>query len=396
MADSFTVEHFAPKQPSLRVALVTETYPPEVNGVAFTVEQVVRGLQDQCHQVQLIRPRQPNADGRIDSASHEQVLMRGWQIPRYPHLRMGVPAKKALHALWVQRRPDVVHIATEGPLGWSALRAARKLRLPVTTDFRTNFHAYSRYYGMGWLKKPITAYLRQFHNQADRTMVPTAGLMDELTALRFERLLVVSRGIDAQRFHPQHRSTELRASWGVQAHEPVVLSVGRLAPEKNLDLLVQAYQAMRTVNPALRLVVVGDGPSYDEVRQRCPDALLVGEQRGDALARYYASADIFLFPSLTETYGNVTPEAMASGLAVVAFDYAAAAELIRHGENGLLAARDDAAAFVRRATDLAVNPALLQALRQNARASTQARDWKRIVAQIEQVWHDLLGTQRVI
>lgn len=389
-AHALMVEHFAPALRSLRIALVTETYPPEVNGVALTVERLLRGLQARHHELQLVRPRQDRLEQPADEDGLEQVLTRGLPIPRYPHLRMGLPAKKNLLSMWTLRRPDLVHIATEGPLGWSALQAARKLKLPVSSDFRTNFHAYSRHYGFAFIQKPIAAYLRRFHNQANCTMVPTAELQAQLSAMGFERMKVVARGVDARRFHPDRRDPALRAQWGVGPDDRVVLSVGRLAMEKNLDLLARTFAAMQALDPRLRLVVVGDGPARQHLQQRCPQALLVGAQRGDDLARHYASADLFLFPSLTETYGNVTPEAMASGLAVLAFDYAAAAELIRHGHNGVLAPMGDEEAFVRRACDLVSNPLLVAQMRLAARQTAIAQDWEHIIDEVEAVWGELL------
>lgn len=387
--EALLVEHLPVPRPSLRVAVVTETYPPEVNGVAVTLQQLVLRLQASNHQIQLIRPRQP-LDHKERQACTDELLVRGLEIPRYPQLRLGMPMKRALVAQWSRQRPDLVHVATEGPLGWSAVQAARQLRLPLSTDFRTNFHAYSQHYGIGWLRKPIAAYLRKFHNLADCTMVPSSDLLQDLCAQGFERLMVVARGVDAARFSPVHRSEALRAQWGVAADQPVLLSVGRLAREKNLDLLVRSWQAMRARQPDLKLVVVGDGPSRNALAQACPEALLVGAQSGDALARHYASADLFVFPSVTETYGNVTPEALASGLAVLAFDYAAAAELIRHGDNGLLAPRGDEAAFLSSAMDMVNNPALVQRLRERGRATTLTQDWGQIARQVEAVWHQLL------
>src|SRR5262245_14165717 len=154
---------------SLRVATVTETWPPEVNGVAQTAARFVEGLRALGHEIQLVRPRQ----SPLDSARTDEILMRGMALPRYPSLRLGLPAKSALVRLWTLRRPDALHVVTEGPLGWSALAAAEKLRLPVVSDFRTNFHAYSSHYGVGWLKKPILAYLRKFHNRTLATLVPS-------------------------------------------------------------------------------------------------------------------------------------------------------------------------------------------------------------------------------
>ncbi len=390
--EALLVEHLPVPRPSLRVAVVTETYPPEVNGVAVTLQQLVLRLQASHHQIQLIRPRQP-LDHQQHRAGADELLVRGLEIPRYPQLRLGMPMKRALVAQWSRQRPDLVHVATEGPLGWSAVQAARQLRLPLSTDFRTNFHAYSQHYGIGWLRKPIAAYLRKFHNLADCTMVPSSDLLQDLCAQGFERLMVVARGVDAARFSPVHRSEALRAQWGVAPDQPVLLSVGRLAREKNLDLLVRSWQAMRARQPDLKLVVVGDGPSRNALAQACPEALLVGAQSGDALARHYASADLFVFPSVTETYGNVTPEALASGLAVLAFDYAAAAELIRHGDNGLLAPRGDEAAFLSSAMDMVNNPALVQRLRERGRATTLTQDWGQIARQVEAVWHQLLSAR---
>ena len=374
--------------PTLRIALVTETYPPEVNGVAGTVAQVVSGLTARGHTVQLVRPQQTLAD-RLpllhSSRGFEQVLLPGLPIPGYPQLKMGLPAGATLRRLWSAQRPDVVHIATEGPLGWSALRAARQLGLPVCSDFRTNFQAYASHYGLAWLRRPIGAYLRHFHNRCAYTMVPTSLLRDELGAQGFERLEVVSRGVDTERFHPAHRSAELRRNWGANDNTQVVLCVGRLAAEKNLGTVVATFSAMQQVRAASTLVFVGDGPARAELQAVCPLALFAGTRDGADLAAHYASADVFLFPSMTETFGNVTIEAMASGLPVVAYHHAAAATLIQPGVNGLLAALGQAGEFVRLALQLTRHPVAAQAMGGNARTSAQSMGWPQVIAQIEAV-----------
>lgn len=381
--DATWADELLPAQRPLRVAMVTETYPPEVNGVAATLARVVEGLRQRGHELQLIRPRQ----GRADSAGAEhgfaEMLVRGLPIPRYPQLRMGLPARHALIQRWREHRPDAVHLVTEGPLGWSALQAALQLRLPVVSDFRTNFHAYSRHYGVGWLRRPVMAYMRRFHNRTACTMVPTEGLRRELAAAGFEGLRVVARGVDTRRFDPARRSDELRASWGAGPDTMVALCVGRLAPEKNLDAVLGAVEVMRRTDPRLLLVLVGDGPDRARLMQRCPDAVFAGLRRGDDLAAHYASADTFLFPSMTETFGNVVPEAMASGLAVVAFDHAAAGQLVRHGENGLLARLDDPAGFCSMARRLAGALPQARALGLRARETARQLDWGRIIEAIE-------------
>lgn len=388
------VNDYLPLRRSLRVAVVTETYPPEVNGVAATIARVVEGLRTRQHEVQLIRPRQDKSDLADPAHSNNtderfsEVLLRGLPIPRYPQLKMGMPSKRALVALWTKQRPDVVHLVTEGPLGWSALQAAMRLKLPVVSDFRTNFHAYSRHYGVAWLHNPIMAYLRKFHNRTACTMVPTVPLKDELTAAGFCRLKVVARGVDTRLFDPARRSPALRHSWGADEHTQVVLCVGRLAPEKNLATLASTFEAMRAAGARLKLVLVGDGPARASLRARCPDAVFAGVRHGEDLAAHYASADVFLFPSVTETFGNVVPEAMASGLAVLAYDYAAAGQLIRHGESGLLARYDDSAELLRIAVRLAGDAAQARALGGHARAVAGRLDWERIVASIEAEYDD--------
>jgi glycosyltransferase involved in cell wall biosynthesis len=378
----------------LCIALVTETYPPEVNGVALTVARMAQGLRQRGHELQLVRPRQPGDAADPVRSPQREVLLRGAPIPCYPNLRLGLPAGRELRTLWRNRRPDLVHIATEGPLGWSALRAARALGIVVTSDFRTNFQAYSGHYRLGWLSGAIAAYLRRFHNQAGCTMVPTEALRAELQAAGFERIVVVARGVDTQLFDPARRSDSLRQQWGAAADDGVVLYVGRLAAEKNLDALLQAYAAMKQLNPRLHLVLVGDGPLRQQLAQRCPEAVFAGQRSGTDLAAHYASADLFLFPSLTETFGNVTPEAMASGLPVLAFDHAAAGQLIEHGENGWLAPCGDAGALVQLARSLSHEPAALRRAGHAARRSALELGWDGIVRQVETVFVSALIAHR--
>ncbi len=384
-AAEFTCQTLPSMRPQLRIAVVTETYPPEVNGVAMTLGRLVNGLQARNHQVQLIRPRQHADDQPQPTATLSEHLQRGIALPRYEGLKMGLPAKAALTRLWTKHRPDVVQIATEGPLGWSALAAANKLRLPVASDFHTNFHSYSSHYGFGLLRRAIVAYLRKFHNKADVTLVPTEGIRRELLAHGYENIEVIGRGVDTRLFHPARRDPALRAHWGVADDETVALYVGRLAAEKNLALVFRAFDAMRAAHPATRLVLVGDGPERAVWEARRPDAIFCGTRIGEDLAAHYASGDVFLFPSLTETWGNVTIEAMASGLAVVAYDCAAAEEVIRHGENGLKAEPEDEAAFIAQAVSLAPAAALQRRLGNAAAARAAQLSWDAIVDGFERV-----------
>lgn len=386
-ADDILVDDLPAPRHSRRLAVVTETYPPEVNGVAMSMARVVDGLHRRNHDVQLIRPRQPASMTAPLSGNPaiDEVLTKGLPVPLYPSLRMGVPSKRALVKLWSLRRPDVVHIATEGPLGWSALQAAQHLALPVTSDYRTNFHAYGKHYRLGLLSKPIMGYLRKFHNRCDATMVPTETMRVLLAERGFERLSVVGRGVDAQRFDPARRSAAMRESWGAGPDDLVMGYVGRLAPEKNLGVVLAAFEAVRAMQPRARLVFVGDGPMRAELAARVPDAVFAGQRSGDDLAAHYAGLDLFLFASLTETFGNVTTEAMASGCAVVAFESAAAGELIRSGVNGWLAGPGKEDAFVAAARVAALDANARRVVAEAARATARRLDWSDITARFESV-----------
>ena len=379
---------------SLCIAMVTETYPPEVNGVARTVALIAAGLRARGHRIELVRPRQGRDDRPFVEDGFSERLRPGFPIPRYPQLRMGLPSKSLLARAWLEQRPDLVHIATEGPLGWSALSAARSLGIPVASDFHTNFHAYSGHYGFGWFARAVTGYLRRFHNRADCTLVPTDELAGELGHSGFERLRVVGRGVDSAVFSPAKRSAELRARWGAGEDTPVVLCVSRFAPEKNFPLVLETYRAMRAAQPETRLVLVGDGPLLPELRAAGHGSVVAGRLVNGELSAHYASADIFLFPSSTETFGNVTLESMASGLAVVAYDYAAARQHIVHGRSGLLAARDDRVGFIEQATALARDLPRARTLGRHARSSAEPLGWDRAIGDFESVLLQTIAARR--
>jgi glycosyltransferase involved in cell wall biosynthesis len=370
--------------PSLHVSVVTETYPPDINGVALTVARWVEGLRRRNCRVDLVRVRQSANDVLDIAPASEALCVPGFRIPGYPQLQAGWPAGSALQAHWRQTRPDLVHVVTEGPLGRSALRVAQRLGIPVSTSFHTNFHQYSHHYRLGWLANPITAYLRHFHNQSAQTLVPTQELADHLRLLGFRHTQVLARGVDTHLFNPQRRDSMLRQRWGLTPSGLGVLYVGRLAAEKNLELAIAAFQAIRRLRPEARFILVGDGPLTPRLHARHPSFVYCGMRQGEDLASHYASADLFLFPSLTETFGNVVIEALASGLPVAAFDYAAARAHVEPRRCGVLAPFGDAHAFIAAATTLSRDAATLAAMSQAARQAALGLDSERL--------HDRLAT----
>jgi len=379
----------------LHIDVVTETYPPEVNGVAHTVSMLVQGLRKIKHHVCVIRPKQAadRANASLDVAESD-YLVKSFPIPFYRELRGGLPCKQKLINRWRVKRPDVVHIATEGPLGWSAVRAAHELGIPTSSDFRTNFHAYSAMYKIGFIEPLIIAYLRWIHNATNKTMVPTAKLKQELHKMGLLNLEVMPRGVDTAHFSPRLRSESLRASWGAHASDVVLLSVGRLAVEKNLDLLLRSYEAAQAIAPTVKLVIVGDGPLRATLEKQCPHAIFVGVKRGTDLAKHYASADVFVFPSLTETFGNVTIEAMASSLAVVAYRHAAAGDLIDTGVNGITVEPGDEQAFIEAVVETTMNQPLLNGLGRAAAETAHLHSWESIIRKTEKIFRELIDAQR--
>lgn len=376
-----------PRRP-LRLTLVTETFPPEINGVARTLHRWVEAFRERGHQVQLIRPRQ-HSEGRLP----ERVL--GLPLPFYPQMRFGVASPVRLRSILERSRPDLVHIATEGPLGWAALMAAGTLGLPVASSFHTNYDHYLNHYGLSGLEMPLLAYLRWFHNKTAVTLAPGRVAQQRLLAAGLQRVEIWSRGVDGWTFHPRHRDDGFRASLGLGPSDPLLLYVGRLAAEKNLAALLAAFARLRQRLPSplqerVKLAVVGDGPLFDSLRALAPAAVLFpGAQHGQVLSRWYASADLFAFPSQSETFGNVVLEAQASGLPVVGYDCQGVSERITHGVDGLLTPKDG---------DLTDNLDVLcrySAMRTRlaiaARRTAERQDWKPILDALEHRYLHLAG-----
>ncbi|MCP5326100.1 MAG: glycosyltransferase family 1 protein [Oceanospirillaceae bacterium] len=362
-----------------RICIVTETFSPEINGVANTLNHLVQGLRDKAIQVQIIRPQHPA--GANEEAGLHTDWVRSMSIPGYSELRMGLPTQREVKRQLQAFDPQVIYVATEGPLGFVAVKAARKLNIPVLSGFHTNFHQYFRHYHLGLLTPLAYRYLRYFHNKTQGTIVPTQEQAAELTRVGFANMQVLSRGVNAALFNPQKRDKQLRRQWGLDDEDVAVIYVGRLAAEKNIALAIESFRQMKHEDVRVKLIMVGDGPLAEKLADENPGVIFTGAQRGEDLARHYASADIFLFPSLTDTFGNVVLEAMASGLAVVAFDYAAARSNIQSDENGILIPFADEGRFAERSQSLVDQPNLLRQIRHKARQHAETLRWEAIVEQ---------------
>ena len=323
----------------LKVCLLTETFPPEVNGVSFTLAKLARGLSRLGAKVKVLRPKRSYKGA--DDEPWEEIDLPSCPIPNYPQLRFGLPCASRLRDLWQKERPDIIYLATEGPAGFSALRIARKLRIPTVSGFHTNFDLYLKHYRISLIQPLVDAYLRWFHNRTSATFAPTDWMIEELQNKGYHNLRMLSRGVDRELFSPKQRSEKLRSNWGVAREDKVIVSVSRIAAEKNLDLTCSLAEQMIETGKAQAGVIVGDGPELKRLKQKFKKLRFTGCLSKQALAEHYASGDVFLFASVTETFGNVVTEALASGTPVVAYDYAAPSEFITEGVNGYLASMND-------------------------------------------------------
>lgn len=357
----------------MRFDIVTDTFAPDVNGVAMTLGRLADGLRERGHMVHVIRTGEEQRERETVAASIS--------LPGYKEVRIGLPGPFKLRKRWVKRRPDAIYVATESPLGVSAIRAAKSLEIPAATGFHTNFHQYMEQYRLGGLQPAAMEYLKRVHRRADVTMAPTTEVVSMLENEGFENVALMGRGVDTRLFRPDCRDASLRASLGAREASPVALVVGRVAAEKNLALAMECFRRMRERVPDLQCVCVGGGPLLETLKAKHPFVHFVGVQTGEELAKYYASSDVLLFPSETETFGNVLLEGMASGLVTVSYDYAASAHHVRHGINGLKGKKGNSHEYVELAND-----ALCRwqgAMREEARRTAEGLGWDKVVEVFE-------------
>ena len=377
-------------RPRLRIAIVTETWPPEINGVALSMMQLCQGLQRLGHKILLVRPVQKEACKEFNP--EQECLVMSQPIPKYPSVQFGWPQYLKVSKAFEQFTPDVVHIVTEGPLGLTALQAAKSKKIAVSSGFHSAFQDFSRFFDLAFLVKPIQRYLTWFHNSTDVTCVPSQYTEQALRGFGVTcPLVVVGRGVDTAKFSPKHRSQRLRQQWGVDIDTRVMLYVGRLSPEKEVDVLIKSFhalQAQQGVN--IKFVIVGDGP--DRIRlskmTTSKDVIFMGSLGGHELATAYASADVFTFASQADTFGNVVLEAIASGLPVIAYDYVCAHQHVKHSQTGWLTPLGNTTEFVELICNL---PAItqLRAMGQLASESVQSNSWQYPVQQLEQALYQV-------
>jgi phosphatidylinositol alpha 1,6-mannosyltransferase len=355
---------------SVRIAYVTESFPPDINGVAQTALRVAEHLVNRGHEPLIVAPEPADGQARPDRMlGYPVVRMPSFSLPFYPEVRVGLPSPR-IRAAIVDHGSDLVHLAGPFVLGASAGATAKRLRLPTVAVYATDMAAYARSYHTTLLGQAIAwGRLRRIHNAVDRNLAPSSASADDLRAHGIERVYIWGRGVDTVRFDPAKRSTALRDQLAPRS-EVIVGYVGRLAVEKRLDLL-SGIAAL----PGVRLVIVGGGPSEAAARRALPGALFLGPRHGEQLAALYASLDIFVHSGLHDTFGNTLQEAAASGLPVVAPAAGGPIDLVEDGVTGFLVAPGDAGALAAAVVRLAGDPALRAAQGQAARERMLGHTW---------------------
>jgi len=379
----------------MRIAIITENFLPKLDGVTRTLARLLEYLQENQHQALLLGPD----SGMEHYAGAEIVGTAGVPLPFYPELKFNF-----FRPLFLRRlsdfNPDIIHLVDPIFLGTVGLGAAKFLKKPVVSSFHTNIPAYCGYFGFPQLTKPMWSYYRVLHSRCALTFCPSPSMARMLQTHGFQNLRIWSRGVDTALFRPERRSQELRASWltGRKRSDgtTVLLYVGRISREKNLRLLTQAYRAMDREN--CHLVIVGDGPALKEVQQDVADlpVTFTGYLKGEQLARAYASADVFAFPSTSETFGQVVLEAMACGLPVVGVRSEGVCDLVENEKTGLLldtqglSEDEQVQGYLAHLQRLAHNSSLCHAMGQAAQVEASHRSWSEAMDSLLSGYHEVI------
>ena len=354
----------------MRLAIFTDTYPPHMNGVAAALGRLAHAVRDRGGEVRVVTTSDPRAP------EAESAVRRWPSIPfwAYPQLRIALPPARRVARELFAWRPTLVHVATPFGVGLAARRAARSLGVPMVTSYHTSFSQYAAFYKLGKLSAPGWSFLRWFHNSGLRTYCPSNAIREELDENGFRNTRIWGRGVDMARFSPGKRSAEMRARFGAGPDTIVVAYIGRIAAEKGLAVAAAAMRRLEG-EKTIRFVVVGEGPYEEKLRSQSPaDSVFTGRLSGEALSAAYASADLFVFPSTTDTFGQVLLEAMASGLPVVAADAGPTREVVGE-EAGTFVPPDDDDALAAEIYRLATDPAARSHMAGAALRAASKRSW---------------------
>jgi glycosyltransferase involved in cell wall biosynthesis len=388
----------------MRVLYCTDTYPPQVNGVSIVTALSVSGLTRLGWECAVVAPEYPRATHAAwnqfagsEGQPAELVSLRSVALPRYPEVRLALPRSAPVHDLVRRFRPDLVHCATEFTVGRMGQLAAARAKLPLVSSYHTDFARYAGAYGAPWLGKVVSSYLGRFHRRSRRVFTPSTVSREDVLSLSVPAVDVWGRGVDAELFHPGRRSQAMRAALGIGSRF-AFLYVGRLAPEKRPDHIVEAFRLASDGLPkgVIHLIMAGTGPLEAELRATAPPGVtfLGFLERKSRLPDLYANCDAFVFASVTETLGLVILEAMASGLPVIAAPAGGVRDHLRDGRNGLAYPEGDVNAMARAMVRLTGEWWLTQQLARGARSTAEALTWEREIERLDQSYREVCEEAR--
>jgi glycosyltransferase involved in cell wall biosynthesis len=364
------------KELSVKIAYFTDTFMPEVNGVTNTLSRLRTYLEKEKIIHTIFAPGYNRKTEELDAGTKRIHRFKGLTTKLSPESCLAFPKTGEIFEACDTFKPDLVHVTTELGIGYRGMQYARSRGLPLVMSYHTDYCRYLRYFNLDFLKPLLERYLSWFYGFAHKILVPSKHTMEQLFRKKYRNLGLWSRGIDAGRFSPRFRNQEWRRTLGI-ADKFVFLYVGRLSPEKGLDMLIHAAKKLQGRFPGkTAFIFTGGGPYTQVIQQEKPDnVILTGFKTGRELSEIYASADCFAFPSGTETFGNAPLEAMASGLPVAAISGGGVTEFLSHGKNALLCADGDRDVFTEHLAAIMCNDALRRELAENGRREALARDW---------------------
>ncbi len=371
----------------MRVVIVTESYPPDINGVAHCAVQTARHLARRGHHPLVIAPAPPPGVRAPHDGPAPVVHVPSLPLPGYPQVRVALPSRRLATAL-TGHQPDLIHLASPFVLGARGVALALRSGVPAVAVYQTDLAGYARTY-LGAGEAAAWRRIRTIHGAADLTLAPSTASADELESRGVPRVRLWPRGVDTERFRPHLRDPELRRELAPDG-ELLVGYVGRLAPEKHVELLSQADAL-----PGVRLVIVGDGPSRPRLAEALPRARFLGRRTGTDLARIHASLDVFVHTGPFETFCQTVQEAQASGVAVVAPAVGGPLDLVKHDRTGLLVPPRDLAATAEAVRALRDDPERRVRLAAAGRAAVATRTWEAVGDQLLDHYADVIATRAV-
>lgn len=371
----------------MKVALFTDTYLPQINGVTNTITKLLEYYDKNKIQYKLFVPQY-----EIQSSDYNVERFYSIKFFIYPEARVTFPNFRRINATLADFGPDIVHNMTEFNMGTTGMGYGKAHNVPSISNYTTNFSQYADYYKLFFLKTPIWNWMKWYHTQNDLTLCPSHSAQKILHNHGITNTGIFSRGIDAKNYNPQKRSHDLRKKLKIE-NKTTFLYVGRIAVEKDLDVLCKSYRDIhKKFGHAAGLVIVGDGPYLERCKQIFPrDTVFTGFKTGRELAEIYASCDLFVCPSSTETFGNVVLEAMASGLPVIGADAGGVGELITHTANGLKFAEKKDKELTECMERLLLDVSLRQTLSGSGRIFANNRSWDKICDGLVQTYDDVIG-----